>query len=141
MYLLLYNHCIQPIAVRLFTYPKSAEPLGFFVFYKDILMITAVFIDGAFFIKRVRHFDKSLAYNAKGMADLAFNMAMNHLTEKSKRKDVHEMYRVFFYDCPPLSKRMHHPITKRAVDWAKSDEAIFRNQLHKELVKKRKFAL
>lgn len=59
----------------------------------------------------------------------------------AKDKLSHDLYRIFFYDCPPLTKKMHNPISKKAVDFSKSKEAIFRNQLHQELVKKRKTAL
>ena len=36
---------------------------------------------------------------------------------------------------------MHNPITKKCVDYSKSNEAVFRNTLHHELRKKRKVAL
>ena len=48
---------------------------------------------------------------------------------------------MFFYDCPPLQKRLHNPISKKAVDFSKSDEAVFRLELHQRLLKKRKLAL
>lgn len=109
-------------------------------------MTTAIFIDGAFFIKRVRLFEPNQSYNAEYMANLAFNMAISHLTHKKPKsqnddRQSDELYRVFFYDCPPLEKKMHNPISKRAVDLSKSDEAVFRRTLHKEITKKRKFAL
>ena len=106
-------------------------------------MTTAVFIDGAFFVKRLRHYlPKTDHYDAKKIADIAMAMALRHLKlrhNSTKGKD--ELYRVFFYDCPPLEKKMHHPISKTALDLSKSNEAVFRKELHKELVKKRKFAL
>lgn len=103
-------------------------------------MRVAIFIDGAFFIKRVRHFEPQHTYNAKRMADLAFSMAIAHLNPKKKAQND-ELYRIFFYDCPPLEKKMHNPITKKAVDFGQSQEAIFRKKLHQEIIKKRKFAL
>ncbi|ESZ20017.1 hypothetical protein X734_31690 [Mesorhizobium sp. L2C084A000] len=36
---------------------------------------------------------------------------------------------------------MHYPVTKKAIDFAKSEQAVFRNALHDELRKKRKVAL
>lgn len=106
-------------------------------------MTTAVFIDGAFFIKRLRHFSSQADYyDAKKFADTAMTMALKHLelrTQKPPLKD--DLYRVFFYDCPPLEKKLHYPMSKKALDLSKSSEAIFRRELHKALVKKRKFAL
>lgn len=52
-----------------------------------------------------------------------------------------ELYRIFFYDCPPLAKKLHNPISKRSIDFAKSEEARFRLELHKALHSKRKVAL
>jgi uncharacterized LabA/DUF88 family protein len=52
-----------------------------------------------------------------------------------------ELYRVFFYDCPPLKKRMHSPVAHRSVNWGKSDDAILRDALHKRLNRTRKVAL
>ncbi len=51
------------------------------------------------------------------------------------------MYRIFFYDCPPLDKKMQNPVSKKAVDFGKSAEARFRLALHEELREKRKVAL
>jgi hypothetical protein len=52
-----------------------------------------------------------------------------------------ELSPIFFYDCPPLEKKMHNPISGKAIDYAKSEEAKFRKDLHAELLKKRKVAL
>ncbi|OBX79507.1 helicase [Moraxella atlantae] len=102
-------------------------------------MSTAVFIDGGFFIRRVRYFEPEHAFDAKYMTKLAFSMTIAHMKNKNKEDD--DLYRAFFYDCPPLEKKMHNPISNKLVDFSKSDEAIFRRALHAELVKKRKFAL
>lgn len=50
-------------------------------------------------------------------------------------------YRLFFYDCPPLTKRMHTPLEKRSRDFSKSPEALFRLKLHREIAKLRKIAI
>lgn len=52
-----------------------------------------------------------------------------------------QLYRILFYDCPPFPKRVHNPITKRSIDFSKSDIAIFRNRFFNELKKLRKVAL
>lgn len=105
-------------------------------------MTTAVFIDGAFFIKRLRHYLPATEhYNAQKMANVAMGMALEHLKLRNQSKQADDLYRVFFYDCPPLEKKMHYPISKKALDLSKSDEAKFRKELHKELIKKCKFAL
>lgn len=50
-------------------------------------------------------------------------------------------YRIFIYDCPPLSKRTHNPITKKAINFAQSEAATFRNAFHKTLRNLRSVAL
>lgn len=105
-------------------------------------MRTAVLIDGAFFIKRIRYFEKHNAYDAKRIASLAFRLSLLHLSQKINGTKQHDsLYRIFFYDCAPLQKKMHNPISKKLIDFSKSDEAVFRNKLHKELIKQRKLAL
>lgn len=101
-------------------------------------MPTAILIDGAYFIKRFRAIEPHNIYNAQRASECAFRWATSHLTE-GKRK--HELYRIFFYDCPPLAKKLHNPIDKRHVDFSKSNEAVFRLELHNLLRDKRKVAL
>lgn len=102
-------------------------------------MATAILVDGAFFIKRFRNLEPHNAYNATRAAECIFRWALAHLSSRNSPR--RELYRVFFYDCAPLEKKMHNPITRRSVDFSKSSEAIFRNELHKLLRTKRKLAL
>lgn len=102
-------------------------------------MKTAILIDGGFFIKRYRAYVKpDKAYDGVLAAKTAWNLARGHLTSKQGSA---ELYRIFFYDCPPLAKKMHNPITGKAIDFSKSNEALFRNELHTQLLKMRKVAL
>lgn len=106
-------------------------------------MKTAILIDGAFFIKRVRSLGLSQnPHDAKRIADLAFRYSMLHLKYKINGTDqMVDLYRIFFYDCVPFEKKMHNPVSHRAIDFSKTPEAIFRRNLHTELKKKRKLAL
>ena len=106
-------------------------------------MKVAVLIDGAFFVKRIRALKLcNDPYDTKRFADLVFRFAICHL-KKDKRiqQNNNELYRIFFYDCSPFTKRMHNPISGKSVDFAKSKEALFRNELHNQLKRKRKLAL
>lgn len=113
-------------------------------------MPTAILIDGAFFIKRFRRIEPHNAFNPARAADFAFRSALSHLVEGAGKpengnsrapKRKHELYRIFFYDCPPLDKKLQNPINKKAVDFSKSQEALFRLELHNLLREKRKVAL
>lgn len=106
-------------------------------------MKTAILIDGAFFIKRVRtlHLSQN-PYDAERISDLAFRYSMLHLKHQINDKEqIDDLYRIFFYDCIPFEKKMHNPISGKSVDFSKIPEAQFRHRLHNELKKKRKLAL
>jgi uncharacterized LabA/DUF88 family protein len=109
----------------------------------------AVLIDGGFFLKRLRHQFPGIDHrDGKVVARLIHGHAIRHRRQKTGRdengKDIIEdfdLYRIFYYDCPPFSKKMHYPVSKKAIDFSKTPQAIFRNELHDELRKKRKVAL
>ena len=95
---------------------------------------TAVLVDGSFFLKRY-----PLSYGPRHPADKIakdmFTMCIKHLDDKN------DLYRILFYDCPPLNKKAHNPITGAAIDFSRTPQFQFRTQLHHELVKLRKLAL
>lgn len=118
----------------------------------------AIFVDGAFFIKRARAIFG--ATDPDKLADKLWFFSLKHIypyhdkkrdalseIEKDLRdtSDFHyaldHLYRIFFYDCPPLQKKMHHPLTNKCIDFAKSDRALWRLTFHEALRKKRKVAL
>lgn len=107
-------------------------------------MPTAILIDGAYFVKRFRSIEPHNAYDARRAADCAFRWAIAHLSEPGngkQNKTRRDLYRIFFYDCPPLDKKLQNPISKKGVDFSKSQEAQFRLDLHDRLRAKRKLAL
>lgn len=104
-------------------------------------MLTAILIDGAFFLKRFpriyAHCDHT---NPQVVATTMHKMACYHLNDR-RGAQIHDLYRIFFYDCSPVIKRAHYPISKRSVDFSKTPQAKFRLALHAEIKKLRKVAL
>jgi uncharacterized LabA/DUF88 family protein len=101
---------------------------------------TAVLIDGAFFLRCFRRsFSDRNHRDPAIVAKTALTVAIEHVKRAGRTKEA--LYRVFFYDCPPIEKKMHLPISGRAIDFAKSDEAVFRRALHSALRQQRKLAL
>ena len=102
-------------------------------------MPTAILVDGDFFLRCYRvifgHPDEPAA-----VAKKLHGLCLQHLKGKNNQQK-HELYRIFFYDCPPLTKKAHHPLTGKPVDFSKTPLAQFRHQLHMELRKLRKVAL
>jgi uncharacterized LabA/DUF88 family protein len=104
-------------------------------------MPTAVFVDAGFFLKRFPKVYPDLdGHNPIVVARTLHGMALDHLTQRgdTERK---ELYRIFVYDCPPLTKKAQHPISKRPIDFSHTDTAAFRNRFHAELKCLRKVAL
>lgn len=119
-------------------------------------MPTALVIDGAYFLRRFRwSFPKLDPANAADVAYAVGWMAFWHLHHRMRPKlldrvmehaksdpaEDSELYRIFFYDCPPLTKKLHRPVTKTAIDLSKTPEARLRFAIHDELNKVRKVAL
>lgn len=96
----------------------------------------AILIDGGFFVKRFNTlFNKDRTMTGSQIAELMYGMAMSHV------KDDDTLYRIFYYYCEPLSKKVHHPVTKRAIDFSKTPEYLFRKEIFETLKRKRKVAL
>lgn len=108
-------------------------------------MATAILIDGAYFIKRFRSLEPHNALDPKRAAEQAVRWSLAHLSQKvGRNKEIRirsDLYRIFFYDCPPVEKKMHRAISKKSIDYSKSEEATFRLALHEQLRQKRKVAL
>ena len=95
----------------------------------------AILVDGAFFLKRYRRcFRNGSSHSPEMVAKNMYTMLLKHVENE-------ELYRILFYDCPPLEKKVHNPITGKVINFSKTDVAEFRRQFHLELIKKRKVAL
>ena len=95
----------------------------------------AILVDGGFFLKRYNQCFKNGNLNdPKKVAKDMFTMVMKHVENA-------RLYRIFFYDCAPLDKKAHNPITSKSIDFGKSQQAEFRSSFHDELKKLRKVAL
>ena len=51
------------------------------------------------------------------------------------------LYRIFYYDCPPVSKAIYDPLRQKNIEFSKSDTYKWTIEFFEELKKKRKFAL
>ena len=98
---------------------------------------TAILIDGAFYRKRAYHI-----YGDKPPANRADELeyyCKRHI--KEEKNDNCSLYRVFYYDCPPMDKKVYHPFLKKQIDFSKTDDFKWATSFFKELSHKRKFAL
>ena len=97
---------------------------------------TAILIDGAFYRKRAYSIFDDLS--PKERAKELSSYCHRHIKDE---KDGAELYRVFYYDCPPSDKKVFHPLLKKQIDLAKTDDYKWANEFFKELKHQRKFAL
>ena len=104
-------------------------------------MPTAVFVDAGFFLKRFNAvYPNRDATDPVVAARTLHEMVLDHLRQKGDA-DRRDLYRIFAYDCPPLTKKAQFPISGKAIDFSKSPTAIFRLGFHEELRCLRKVAL
>ena len=99
---------------------------------------TAVLVDGGFYRKRAQ-----ALWGRKSPHDRAEELnryIFKHL-DKKDGNESRDLYRIFYYDCPPVDKKIFHPIKGRVVDFSKEPTYAWANAFFDELKAKRKFAL
>jgi uncharacterized LabA/DUF88 family protein len=97
---------------------------------------TAILVDGGFYRRRAKHLWG--IHSPRETADALYTYCLRHLVE---HKRSHDLYRIFFYDCPPSDKQLYHPLTGRSVNLRNTDEYRWVTAFHDELKSKRKVAL
>ncbi len=97
---------------------------------------TAILVDGAFYRKRAHNL-----FGEKGPEERAKELASYCHRHVKEEKAGASLYRVFYYDCPPISKQVYHPLLKRTIDLGKTGDYTWANEFFKELKHQRKFAL
>ena len=103
-------------------------------------MPTAILIDGGFALHRLRHIDPKLdRLDPAAVANALSRIARGHLSGFGA--PARALYRIFFYDCPPLTKKAHLPVSGRPIDFARTPQSRFRAALHDALRCQRKMAL
>lgn len=103
-------------------------------------MKTAIMVDGAYY----RKITSSIYGNEspKETVDRLYKYCMRHLSDKRDGTVVYnDLYRIFYYDCPPLNINVFHPYLKKDINLGKSDLSKWMNELINELKKQRKLAL
>lgn len=97
---------------------------------------TAILIDGGYYRVRSR-----ALWGSKPAPDRAqelYDYCMLHITESTEPRDL---YRIFYYDCPPMTRTLTHPLTGNNVDFSSLPGAKWSNDFFRSFVEKRKVAL
>ena len=96
---------------------------------------TAILVDGGFYKTRAHRLAGDKSPEARAIELERYCWA--HVNGKEKA----DLYRIFYYDCPPVNKKVYHPLTKTQIDLGKSPHFAWMNKFFEELKRKRKFAL
>lgn len=99
------------------------------------MAVTAILVDGAFYRRK---YAKGCSQDPKKAAEALVHYCYRHLHEHQRN---HTLYRIFYYDCPPSSKKVFHPLHNRSFDLAKSEHNKWMHDFLNELRQKRKVAL
>ena len=99
-------------------------------------MKTAILVDGGFYRRRAQNALGEISAQARATELAAY--CKRHLESYGEHN---QLYRIFYYDCPPSSKRIFHPFLKTQIDLSKTELYLWMNQFLNELKKRRKFAL
>lgn len=96
----------------------------------------AILVDGGFYRKRAQHVWGTLppSERAKELHTYCFR----HLSDNHEKR---ELYRIFYYDCPPMSKKLYHPFLQKQVDFSKSELYKWMTEFLEALKEKRKVAI
>ena len=103
-------------------------------------MKTAILVDGAYY--------RTVTNSIFGLetpddaVDRPYRYCMRHLGDKKDGKTIYnDLYRIFYYDCPPVDINIYHPYLQKAVPLGKSPMYQWMNELITVLKKQRKVAL
>lgn len=100
-------------------------------------MKVAIMIDGGFYRRRAQSClgEKTAQERANEL------IAYCHRHLKRIPLEQTELYRIFYYDCPPMDKKVYHPLLKKTIDFGKTDLFAWTTDFFEELRQKRKVAL
>ena len=106
----------------------------------------AILIDGGCFLKRLPQVRKDVDVSDVPSVVRAIEQLVNgHLIQLNELLHAPNprslLYRCFYYDAAPYTNKGERPVSREAIDYARSDAAKFRNGLFTALRRRPDFAL
>ncbi|WP_130837194.1 NYN domain-containing protein [Lachnoclostridium sp. Marseille-P6806] len=100
---------------------------------------TAILVDGGFYRRRA-----AFLWGKKDPEDRAKELCaycFDHLKHEKKYDPERCLYRIFYYDCPPIDKTVYHPFLKKGIDLRHSEVHKWTLAFFEQLKHQRKVAL
>ena len=110
------------------------------------MISVAILIDGGYFLKRLRVVRPDVDVTdpedvARSIRQLV-HRHLEQLNEVWRAPDAYQLlFRTFYYDARPYGRKAHKPVSGAAIDFAKTDQARFRERLFDALRSSRNVAL
>lgn len=97
---------------------------------------TAILVDGGYYRKRsVAIWGKK---SAEDRANELFRYCLLHISEPDEPRDL---YRIFYYDCPGLTRQLTHPLTGNVIDFSTGAGTQWTKEFFEKMSTKRKVAI
>lgn len=103
---------------------------------KESIRRTAILVDGGYY--RIRAIDLWGRKSARDRAQEIYDYCMLHITQPL---DPRDLYRIFYYDCPPMTREILHPLTGKIEDYSVKPGTKWSNDLYMYIAEKRKVAV
>ncbi len=99
---------------------------------------TAVLVDGGFYRRRAYNLfgDKAPKDRASELVEYCWR----HL-KRGKDAPPNHLYRIFYYDCPPIKQNLFHPLLQKPINMEKTETYAWSTEFLAELAGKRKVAI
>lgn len=95
---------------------------------------TAILVDGGFYRKRAK-----TLFGKKTAQDRANELAQ--YCRRHIRDSRSSLYRIYYYDCPPSTKVIYHPLLQQGINLQQKELFTWTNDFFSALAKKRKVAI
>jgi len=102
--------------------------------------VVSILVDGGFYQRRAKHLwgEKSADDRVKELMDYCHE----HLRFKtSGQVEFDHLYRIFYYDCPPIDRNVYHPLLHKDINLKKTPLFAYMTAFHEGLRRQRKVAL
>lgn len=103
--------------------------------------ITAILVDGGFYRRRAAKLWGQKDVTAEQRADELYSYCFKHLEDRDGGGTRRNLYRIFYYDCPPIDGFLFNPITGANENFGARDTFKWQTAFFRALVGKRKVAV